>query len=90
MTSLSILDAFLFAGCTKSSNFERVMIARTHTSMHDGGFFIFPQKSAIKCQLLLLGEKNKSSNFPIMAVCANNQNSFKVEAFGTTILRKSI
>ena len=44
--SLSVLDTFSSAGCTKSTKFDRVMIVQTHA--HDGEngefFLFFPKK----------------------------------------------
>ena len=45
MKSLNVLDAFSSDECTKSCQFERVMIVQTHA--HDGEngrFFLFFQK----------------------------------------------
>ena len=53
--SLSVLDTFPSAGCTKSSKFERATIVQTHA--HDGEngeFFLFFQKKAVMYTKLLL------------------------------------
>ena len=43
--TLSVLDAFSFPDCTKSSKFERVMIVQTHVyDEKNRGFFLFFQK----------------------------------------------
>ena len=43
--SLSVLDTFPAAGCTKSSKFEKVMIIQTHgDDGKNGGFFYFFHK----------------------------------------------
>ena len=45
MKSLSVLDAFSSPGCTKSSQFERVVIVQPHVyDGKNGGFFLFFQK----------------------------------------------
>ena len=45
--SLNVLDTLLSAGCTKSSKFEKVMVAQTHgDDRENGGFFLFFRKNS--------------------------------------------
>ena len=45
-------------------------------------FLIFPKKTVIYTKLLFFVEKlKKTSIFPIMGVCLNNHNSFKIWSF---------
>ena len=45
MKSFNVLDVFSYAGSTKSSKFERVMIVQTHA--HDEGNGEFKKKAVI-------------------------------------------
>ena len=45
--SVSVLDAFSFPGCTRSSKFERVMIVQTHVyDEKHGDFSYFSKKNS--------------------------------------------
>ena len=60
--SLNVSDAFLSAGYTESSKFERVMIVQTHAYRGMGDFSYLSPKSS---KLLLLGGKiRKIFHFP--------------------------
>ena len=49
--SLSVLDTYSSAACTKSSKFEKVIIVQTRDDLKNGEFFLFCTK------LLFFGKK---------------------------------